>query len=283
MIPRRQVLHLLGAGVVGAMLAPRSGRAARLGTRDVVAGRLLTRALDDPSFWEGSAVKAFQGRLYDEVRLKELDEGFLAMVTGEGGRDFAPETVVRTVFESMERLPTVEDGAKAVVRLGRGTDAATGLPYVDSFYYLDFTLFYGTYAQRMYKVQDGERTILYFEKLSPELAGDAWPAYQAHMEQVSQGVKRRVLFNAVNPVSEIFGMFVVSPGRAHRSRVSFTTRIRFGDDSGAIARMGSDMPVVIRSGLESGFESCVAIAGQLEPTAGQQGPTAGQSDPAAGG
>lgn len=266
---RRALLQMLAASSVGVLAGPRqataAGAALRLRTHDGAAGRLLSGSLDDPAFWEGASVKTWDDRLYDEVRLKQLAKGYLAMVTGEGNRDFSQDTVVRTVFDNMQRLPEVEDGAKAVVRLGEGTDSATGLPYVDSFYYLDFTLFYGIYAQRMYKLVETGRTILYFEKLSPGLAAAAWPGYDQQMTDIVDSVKRRVIFNGITPVSQIFGMFVVEPGRVHRTRVTFTTKIHFGEGTGAIARMGSEMPMVIRAGLQSGFESCVAIAGKLEP------------------
>jgi len=266
LICRRTALSLFAAAPAAALLRPWSAHAApRLVTDDPEAGPLLTRALTDSGFWQGASVKRYDDELFDEVRLKELDKGYLARVSGEGGRDYRFETVVSTVFENMQRLPEVEDGAKAVVRLGDGTDAATGLPFADSFYYLDFTLFYGIYAQRMYKLVDGDRTILYFEQLREPLAGARWPAYQQRMDQVVDGVKRRALFNGIVPVSQVFGMFVVEPGDHFATRVSFTTKIHFGEGTGAIARLGSEMPPVIKAGLRSGFDSCVAIANKIEP------------------
>ena len=265
MTSRRHALALLGAGSLGLALRPLPSLGGGfLQTRDRQAGSLLSGALDGKGFWDGSSTKTYTGQLYDEVRLKALESGYLAMVTGEGGQDFQAEAVVRTIFEHMDRLPEVEDGAMAVVRLGTGTDAFNGLPYVDSFYYLDFTLFYGTYGQRMYKRIDGDRTVLYFEKLTPEIAGAAWSGYRAKMDQAAAAVDRRALFNTVREVSEIFGMFVVSPGSQRSTRVTFTTRVHFGEDSGLVARMGSEMPAVIKAGLRSGFDSCVAIARKVQ-------------------
>lgn len=264
MISRRQSLSLLAGGCLAGLSLPAWPSGPRLLTRDPFAQRILTEAANQAAFWQGAQVRTFQDRPYDEVRLKALDEGYLAMVTGEGGRDFQHDTVVRTVFENMTRLPQVEDGARAVVRLGGGTDAVSGVPFNDSFFFLDFTFFYGTYGKRMYKLQDGERTILYFERLTEAVVGADWARYQARMDEVSGSVKKRALMNAVVPVSEIFGMFIVEPGRTRRTRVSFTTRLRFGEGS-MVARMGSEMPMVIRAGLQSGFQSCVQIAAQLEP------------------
>ncbi len=262
---RRELLTLLAGTALAGWSLPTRASSLRLLTRDPGAQEVLSAAASSSTFWEGAQVRNYKEKAYDEVRLKALDTGYLAMVTGEGQRDFKHETVVRTVFENMSRLPQVEDGAKAVVRLGSGTDSRSGLSYADSFYFLDFSFFYGTYGQRMYRLVDGDRTILFFEHLNENVAGAAWPAYQAKMEQVVASVKRRSLLNSVIPVSEIYGMFTVEPGRLHTSRVTFTTRLRFGEGSGTIARLGSEMPMVIRSGLQSGFESCVAIARQLEP------------------
>ena len=44
------------------------------------------------------------------------------------------------------------------------------------------------------------------------------------------------------------------------SKVTFITKLSFGADAGWIAKMGSQMPSVIRSGLKSGYNACVAIA-----------------------
>lgn len=266
MIDRRQLLWMGGAGLAGLALRPTPARAGiQLKSYDPQAGSLLSRALDDPDFWTDADVKTYDKELYDTVLLKDVGDGYLAKVTGEGGRDFQHDTVVRTVFEKNVMLPEVEDGALAVVLLGQGTDPTTGLQFRDAFYMLDFTLFYGTYGQRMYKRVDGDRSVLYFEKLTPQIAQGQWPSYQARMDEVVAGANRRSLFNSVQEVSEIFGMFVVEPGSTNKTRVSFTTKIRFGDGSGAIARMGSQMPPVIRAGLRSGFDSSVAIANRLEP------------------
>ena len=156
------------------------------------------------------------------------------------------------------------DISGVVESLGEGVDDVSGLSFVDSFYYLDFTLFYGVYSQRMYKLVEDGRTILYFEKLTTQMAGASWPAYDKRIIETVEGVRRRALFNGITPVSQIFGMFVVEPGQVRKTRVTFTTRIHFGEGTGAVARMGSEMPMVIRAGLQSGFESCVAIAKKIQ-------------------
>ena len=59
-------------------------------------------------------------------------------------------------------------------------------------------------------------------------------------------------------------MFVVEPGTTRKTRVRFISKLGFGDDAGWVAKMGSQMPSVLRSGLRSGFGACVAIAAQQQ-------------------
>jgi hypothetical protein len=68
------------------------------------------------------------------------------------------------------------------------------------------------------------------------------------------------MLGSVVEVGDIFGMFVVEPGRTKKSRVTFITKIVFGSDAGWIAKTGSQLPVVIKAGLKSGFRSCVELA-----------------------
>ncbi len=55
-------------------------------------------------------------------------------------------------------------------------------------------------------------------------------------------------------------MVVVTPGEELESRVTFVSKLTFGDGTGFIAKVGSQMPMVIKAGLKSGFDACVAIA-----------------------
>jgi hypothetical protein len=226
---------------------------------------LLNQALDGQTLWSGASVDRYKGKLYDEIRLRSLDKGYITYISGEGDRDFEPQVVADTVFKQQHRLPTVEDGAKVVVRLGSGTDAATGRPYVDTWWMLDLTLFYGTYAQRMYQVDDGNgRIISYFEKLDlGTLSASTQASYQAKIDASSASIETRwPPFDSVQEISEIYGMFVVEPGSVRTSRVSFVARITFAEGAGVLARLGSEMPPVLKAGLQSGFISCVQIARQ---------------------
>lgn len=226
---------------------------------------LLNQALDGQTLWSGASVDRYKGRLYDEIRLRSLDKGYITYISGEADRDFEPQVVADTVFKHQHRLPGVEDGAKAVVRLGSGADAATGRPYVDTWWMLDLTLFYGTYVQRMHQVDDGNgRIISYFEKLDlNSLSAATRASYQAKIDAASATIEKRwPPFDSVQEISEIYGMFVVEPGAVRTARVSFVARITFAEGAGVLARLGAEMPPVLKAGLQSGFISCVQIARQ---------------------
>ncbi|MCA9566724.1 MAG: hypothetical protein KC656_02740 [Myxococcales bacterium] len=223
---------------------------------------------DDASFWKDSWEKSFEDKVYDLMRLKSLETGYVPMISGEGLEDFAHEVVVETVYERNVWLPRHTSGTKIVLPLGSGYDSSVGAEYRDSFYVLDLTVFYATFPQRMYKRHDPETntTVLWFEKLKPEWVGDRWSAYEASMKNATDTMETRWLGSSIVQVDDVYGMFVVSPGKRRRSRVSFVSKLSFGDDAGWIARMGSQMPGVLRSGLKSGFQASVAIASEIQKT-----------------
>jgi hypothetical protein len=73
-------------------------------------------------------------------------------------------------------------------------------------------------------------------------------------------LERRWALNGLIEVTDVYGMFVVEPGKVHTSRVSFVSKITFGEGTGWVAQWGSQIPGVIRAGIKSGFDASVAIA-----------------------
>lgn len=270
-LDRRRFLAGLAAGTGAALLLPARPVLARtegltVPMRNPTAKRLLTKALNQGGYFSAGDEKVYTGERYESVVLRELDSGYLAQISGEGGRDFKHSTVVKTAYESMTQLPQVYDGAKVVKDLAKGTDPVNGLPYRDTFFMVDLGLFYGTYAYRMYKLEDGpDRTVCCFEKLTPEIAGAKWSAHQPVIQAAIDSVKRRMVFGGVQEVTEVYGMYVITPGTTYETRVTLTARLRFGDDASFVARLGSEMPPVIRSGLRNGFDSCCLLAERIQP------------------
>lgn len=222
---------------------------------------MLNRMISEETFWSDAKTSDYNGRMYDEIRLKPVDDGYVPMVTGESDEDIPHEVVADIVFEKMTLLPKYMDGAVAVVNLGNGVDARTGTPYRDTYYLLDLSFFYVAYPQRMYRKTSGDQTFLYFEKVEPDFVDAAtWSSYQKIMKDTVEGSDLRSLFGSVLEAEQIYGIFIVGPGSTQTSRVTFVSKLIFGSDAGWLARLGSKMPPVLRAGLQSGFNASVAIA-----------------------
>lgn len=223
----------------------------------------LNRILTDTSFWGDAWKKTYTTELYDEIRLKSTDAGYVPMITGEGQQDFDHEVVADVVYRRNSELPKYMSGARVVMPLGSGFDSVVGAEYRDSFYILDLTAFYGYFPQRMYKKHDPvkNQTVLWFEKMDPSFVdATTWATYSQRMKSALDNLDRRALFNSLIEVSDVYGMFVVEPGKVHTSRVSFVSKLSFDKGTGMIAQLGSQLPPVIRTGIMAGFDASVAIA-----------------------
>ncbi|MFZ5475836.1 MAG: hypothetical protein ACOZNI_03600 [Myxococcota bacterium] len=244
------------------VLVAHAADAVSLRARNPEAERVLGAALQDPAFWADAARTTYDGKVYDEIRLKPQPRGYVTYISGEGDADFTPSIVADVVFRHMDRVPRYSPGAKVVLQLGSGVDPEIGAPYVDTFYYLDLDALYVTYTQRMYRAEAGDgRTVLWYEALAPEVLDAATrAAYAEKIARAEAGVDRRLLFSSVVPVDDIYGMYVVEPGTSRSARVTFVTKFVLGEDAGWIGQLGSELPPVLRAGLKSGFSSCVEIA-----------------------
>jgi hypothetical protein len=225
---------------------------------------VLNKILSDDAFWSQAWKQAYTDKVYDEIRLKDTASGYVPMITGEGDQDFEDEVVADIVFLRNTDLPKYMSGAKAVVLLGSGYDSTVGAEYRDCFYILDLTAFYAYFPQRMYRKHDEAKnaTVMWFEKMDASFVDSAtWSAYKAKMDSSLANLdKRWPPFNSVIEVGDVYGMFVVEPGKVRKSRVSFVSKLTFGEGSGWIAQWGSQMPGVLKAGLKSGFAASVAIA-----------------------
>ena len=224
--------------------------------------RMIGRMLNEAGFWGDASVSEYKNQLYDTLKLKKVDDGFMPMITGEGDTDLPHDVVKDIIFDQMSKLPKYMSGAVAVVPLGTGKDPLSGETYSDSFFVLDLTLFYVKYPQRMYKKTEGDSTYLWFEKLeSSYVSTSTWSQYEVVMDKTMAGLDlRTVMFGSVLDVGDIYGIFSVSPGESRTSRVTFVSKLSFDDSAGWLAKAGSKMPPVLKAGLKSGFDASVRIA-----------------------
>lgn len=248
-----------------------SATAAPVNLHDDSGEKVLNGILTDHAFWADAASSEHDGQVYDQIRLKKTDGGYVPMITGEGGQDYDNDVISDVVFYQNTHLPGHMDGAKAIVDLGSGYDQVVGAPYRDTFYVLDMTVMYVVFPQRMYRQYDEDlgQTVLSFEKIEPGFVdSETWARYESKMKSTTDGMSRRVLMNGVVEADEVFGMFVVEPGRDYESRVTFVSKIGFGETGGWMAKLGSRLPPVLKSGLKSGFDASVSIAAQEQKRRG---------------
>lgn len=253
----------VAAGHVDASMAEYSTTAAiEVPMRNAAGSKMISRMLNESAFWDGAKSWDFKGELYDKIQLQSVAAGgYLPAITGEADEDIPHEVVADIVFQQQTNLPAYMDGCVAVETLGWGTDSKFGVPYLDNYFVLDFGFFYVQYTQRMYKRTVDGTTYLWFEKLDQSFVDSAkWEEYEAKKKKVMDGLDLRNFFGSVLPVGEIYGVFVVGKGQTRETRVTFVSRIAFGNDAGWLAKMGSKMPPVIKAGLQSGFDASVKIA-----------------------
>ena len=229
--------------------------------RDQTAAAVTTQAVVDPAFWAAASRASYTGKAYDQLRLRPMDKGYFSLITGEGHASYAHEVVVNTAYRYQDRLPRIEDSAIAIDILAEGTDPRSGLPYVDTLFFLDFSLFYGIYLQRSYRLDVGEHTYVFFETLRSDFVDAAtWKRYRQQLDRRVETADLRWLLNKVIELESVYGTFIIEPGTVHSTRISFLVQVKFGEQAGLLAKIGSEMPLVLRQGLQTGFENCVRIA-----------------------
>ena len=86
---RRELLQGLGASSLLFTL-PRVGQAmeANFKLRNKIGQKILLDSLNDANFWDGVEVERPTDALYDEFKIKPLDQGYLTHVSGEGQTNF---------------------------------------------------------------------------------------------------------------------------------------------------------------------------------------------------
>ncbi|MAA78511.1 MAG: hypothetical protein CL916_04565 [Deltaproteobacteria bacterium] len=260
-VTRRRLIQGVGASVL--LPLPVWASEKEFAIRNKKGSDILNRALFEKSFWDDSTKTQYSQKNHDEIRLKSMDNGYLTYISGCGDRDFSIENVAEAVFWHQKELPNHMAGAVACTLLGSGTDSVIQQKYTDTFLLGDFDFFYSTYFQRMYRfdLADG-RVVLPFEIIPRSfVSSEEWKMFQGRKQELIESTKdkrRGFLFGDVLDMAELYGMYVVSPGDVHKSRVTMIARLRFGGDSW-IADFGSKLPFVLRAGLANGFRAHVDI------------------------
>ena len=163
---RRTFIQTIGAtGLISSL--PRIAQAAdiQFSLHNKIGQKVLLDSLNNPKYWDGVEVERPRDQLYDEFKLKKLEEGYLTFVSGHGNQNYTREQVVQTVLYNQNHLQSHMAGAKKMTYFGEGTDTTFGVPYTDMVFIGDMDFFYCEYFQRMYRYDlDGETTICAFER-----------------------------------------------------------------------------------------------------------------------
>jgi hypothetical protein len=261
--------EFLAGSIAGAVLIPGLVNTAEAGHSEIrllnsAGAKVLNDAIGSEAYWAGADVDRYaEGQLYDESRLKPMATSYLTMITGEGQEDFKAEEVIHTVLTHQHNLEEHMEGCAVSHHLGRGIEPKFGAAYTDIYILGDFTFFYGGYFQRLYRydLPDG-RTACAFENLKQDQLPQAqWEKYmKIKQERDAKAELRWPIFNDIVPIEEIYGVYLIEPGKTRTTRVTLISKVRFGEEAGWIAQIGTEMPFVLKEGLRNGFDSSVSIA-----------------------
>ena len=265
---RRGFLQTIGAaGAIGMMPRWALGAGVSFQLHNKTGEKVLLESLNNPNYWKGVDVERPSGQLYDEFKLKKLDSGYLTFVSGHGNQNYTREQVVQTVLYNQHHLPAHMAGAKNMTYFSEGVDPHFGVPYTDMVFFGDMDFFYCEYYQRMYRYDLGDgRTICAFERGTQTFVKpERWKVYeQKRKETIDASDLRWPILNDVVPVTDVFGMYIIEPGKNYQTRVTLTAKLRFGSGTGLLAQWGSEVPYLIRSGTLNGFNASVSITSFLK-------------------
>jgi hypothetical protein len=265
---RRNFLKTIGVtGAIGMIPRWALGAGVSFQLHNKAGQKVLLESLNNPNYWKGVDVERPSDKLYDEFKLKKLDSGYLTYVSGHGNQNYTREQVVQTVLYNQHHLPKHMAGAKNMTYFSEGVDPHFGVPYTDMVFLGDMDFFYCEYYQRMYRYDLGDgRTICAFERGTQNfIKPERWKVYeQKRKETIDESDLRWPILNDVIPVTDVFGMYIIGPGKNYQTRVTLTAKLRFGSGTGLLAQWGSEMPYLIRSGTLNGFNASVSITGFIK-------------------
>jgi hypothetical protein len=252
---------LLGLAPVAQAEAPAAAPSVTVKTHDPGAARVIGALLTDEHYWDGAWRRTYTGRSYDEIRMKEVEHGFLPRITGEGGRDVPGDVIAEVIFQHFDELPAHLAPAERALNLGRGHDAHVGAEYSDSWFFLDVPFMYIEFSWRLYRARTPTGSLLWFEKLTPAIAGaETWSRYQTRIDAARATVDRKPVFGSIVEPTEAYGLFIVEPGAVHESRVTFVARVLFGAETGWLASYASQVAIFLRTALAQAFDAALAIS-----------------------
>ena len=193
---------------------------------------ILSTVLSDPSYWDGTSKTKYVDRDYDEIRLRSLERGYLALVTGEGKQDFISEDVANTIYANQDLIPQFMPSLKSAVYLESGIDPFNNYPYNDIYFIADLKVMYISIALRTYKIQlEQDVFVCPIEQITPQMVGkETWEVYKSICKKEQQKLQPLSFYESIVEPNFVFGMYLIEPGQNRKSRVTMVTQLSFDSD-----------------------------------------------------
>ncbi len=257
-LSRRSIIQGVGSSLI---LLPSVSKALpkKLLLHNLHGAEILSTVLSDLSYWDGTSKTKYEARDYDEIRLRSLERGYLALVTGEGKQDFIAEDVANTIYANQDLIPQFMPSLKSAVYLESGIDPFNNYPYNDIYFIADLKVMYISVALRTYKIQVSRDVFICpIEQITPQMVGsDTWATYKNIYKKEQQKLQPLSFYESIVEPNVVFGMYLIEKGKKRKSRVTMVTQLSFDSEDSFIAYVASELPFFLKQGMQVGFESSV--------------------------
>lgn len=270
-ISRRRLLK--NVGVLGALsVLPRVswGKGVSLPFNDKRGTRLFGQSLNNSNYWKGVDVSRYEGLPYDEIRLKEQDEGYVTYISGTGRHAFTPDLVAEGIFKHQNLIPEYMPALKVARYIGEGIDANTGLEYTDIYFLADIKVFFMSVPLRTTRVDlGGGRYVCTIELITEKMvSAEKWSEYEEIIRKEKEQLTQRWAFQAIVPMEYVYGYYLLETEETFGTRATMITKMKFKENVNFLADIGSELPFVLRQGMAAGFvgsvEACKAYTKILD-------------------
>ena len=113
---------------------------------------------------------------------------------------------------------------------------------------------------RTYLIEKDDGTYICAIELITEsmTSSEQWTHYQALIAKEKEKIGDLWFFQSIVPVEYVYGFYHITPGNTHESRVTMVTQVKFSSSDSILASVASELPFVLRQGMQSGFNGSVA-------------------------
>ena len=259
MLTRRQALKSL---LVPLLVPIKSshGKSFDLGLHNVQGNQRLNEVLLNPDFWSNAGTTRYTGEHYDEIRLSSGPDGYLAYISGEGKQSFTAQDVAETIFQHQDLIPRFMPSLISAQYIGNGVAPYNNRPYTDIYFLVDLKVLYMSVPLRTYLIEQGNGSYICAIELITEkmTSSEQWTRYQSIIAQEKEKIGDLWFFQSIVPVEYVYGFYHITPGTNHESRVTLVTQVKFSSSDSILASIATELPFVLRQGMQSGFNGSVA-------------------------